>query len=51
MSNENTGVYGYEPKHFDVTIAESKMNVMQNLMSLLSHDLEDGKTCFKRKHA
>ena len=51
MSNENTGVYGYQRKHFDVTFAESKMNVMQNLMPLLSHELEDGKTCFKRKHA
>ena len=51
LSNENTGVSGYQPKHFDVTIAESKMNVMQNLMPLLSHELENGKTCFERKHA
>ena len=43
LSNENTYKYGYQSKHFDVIINESKTNVMQ------SHELEDGKICFKRK--
>ena len=37
LSNENTCKYGYQSKHFDVTIYESKTNFMQ------SHELEDGK--------
>ena len=50
LSNENSGKYGYQSKHFDVTIAESKMKVMQNLMPLLSHEHENGKIRLKKKH-
>ena len=50
LSIENSGKYGYQSKHFDVTIAESKMKVMQNLMPLLSHEHENGKICLKKKH-
>ena len=49
LSHENTGKYGYQSKHFDVTIAESKMNVMQNLIPLLSHELENGKNTLEKK--
>ena len=45
LSKENTCKYGYQSKHFDVTINESKTNVMQ------SYELEDGKIRFKRKHS
>ena len=48
LSNENSGKYGYQSKHFDVTIAESKMKVMQNLMPVLSHEHENGKIRLKK---